>query len=374
MKLLQLNKSQGYIFATLLCLVFLGCAYFFVYLPNNEKRVEEQRFRTLQNIDRNIHQKIDNSISLLNNLLTSYPDDPAYLNSYISNYPREKFIVSPVIIIDSSKKGLLRDSIDSAPTLLMNNATKQITLLLKKKVVIQTRQVVIQGALRFSFKQFIESLLPESVFDEYIVFSKGNTMYESFPSGIGTAKEDSLRNSKNGIGGSYVKDITAGGKDYKLFSQPVNFDSSNEWIVGGLLSKYRYQRERTQLPAGIIMFMVTLVLSIIVVFPWIKLYMMGSKDRLTLLDGASSIMVSILLMSLLFFCFFKYNTPVRSNGSPDSKRTLTEKITKAFYNETAKHYDILQKLDSLRAKNNIKGDIAYLKKPGIGYTNRTPGK
>lgn len=367
MKFLSLNKSQGYIFTTLLGLVFLGFCYFFIYLPNNEKRVEEQRFRTLQNIDRNIHQKIYNTVSLLNNLLIAYAKNPAYVRSYITNYPPDRFVVSPVTTIDP--KGISRDSIDSAPSLLMNDATKQITVVVTKKAVIGNKPVIIQGSVRYSFRQFIEYLLPESVFDEYLVFSKGNVMFESFPSGISSTREDSLLNIKNGIGGSYIKNITAGGKDYKLFLQAVTFDSSNKWVLGGMLSKHRYQKERSQLPAGIIMLMVTVVLSIIVIFPWIKLYMMGSKDRLTLVDGASGIVVSILLMSMLFFCFFKYNTPVRSNGSPDSKRTLTEKITRAFYDETAKYYYILKSYDSLRTKNNITRDIVYMQKPGIAYTD-----
>src|SRR5690349_10734156 len=72
MKFFSFNKSQGAVLATILILIFLGAAYFFIYLPNNEKRIQEQHFRALQNIDRNIHTKIDNSVALLRNLLNAY--------------------------------------------------------------------------------------------------------------------------------------------------------------------------------------------------------------------------------------------------------------------------------------------------------------
>jgi hypothetical protein len=47
--------------------------YLFIYLPpQNEKIIREQRFHVLQDIDKNIHAKIDNSVSLMKNLLAAY--------------------------------------------------------------------------------------------------------------------------------------------------------------------------------------------------------------------------------------------------------------------------------------------------------------
>lgn len=74
MKYFSFNRNHNDVLITLRVVIFWEVAYFFMYVPQNEKRVKEQRFRSLQNIDKNIHSKIDNSVALMNNLLTVYKD------------------------------------------------------------------------------------------------------------------------------------------------------------------------------------------------------------------------------------------------------------------------------------------------------------
>jgi len=82
--------------------------------------------------------------------------------------------------------------------------------------------------MKFSFEQFIKFLLPRDVFDDYVVFSKGKPVYESFPAGISYVKEDSLLGLKNGMGSSGVRSQVISGTAYKMFLQPVGFDANNE--------------------------------------------------------------------------------------------------------------------------------------------------
>jgi hypothetical protein len=44
-------------------------------------------------------------------------------------------------------------------------------------------------------------------------------------------------------------------------------------------------------------------------------------------------MVAMLLMSLLFFTFFRYNVPFRPRDTPACKENLAASITGAFRNE-----------------------------------------
>lgn len=94
-------------------LIMLGSCYFFIYLPANEKTIQAQRFRALQNTDRNIHAKIENSIGLLNNLLNAYQngDDEKKLalNRYIDGYSKTNFtLLKPTAIqsIAAACKGI----------------------------------------------------------------------------------------------------------------------------------------------------------------------------------------------------------------------------------------------------------------------------
>ena len=70
------NRNNAAVLMTLLFVIVLGASYFFIYVPANEKNLQEQRFRSLQNIERNIHAKIENSVALMHNLLNGQIDTP----------------------------------------------------------------------------------------------------------------------------------------------------------------------------------------------------------------------------------------------------------------------------------------------------------
>lgn len=109
-------------------------------------------------------------------------------------------------------------------------------------------------------------------------------------------------------------------------------------MVTGLLSNKNYQQEKNQLPSQAVLTLLTIVFIVIVAYPWIKLYQMGNTDRLTFTDGIATAIVSMLLMSLLFFSFVKYNIVFRPDNNPDSKEILAKQITLAFKNETDSVY------------------------------------
>ena len=353
MKFFAINKNQSAVLATLVALIFLGALYFFIYLPGNERRIQEQRFNALQNIDRNIHTKIENSVALLNSLLTGYQesrgDERLALEKYIAAYPRDKFFLTGPVAIPQAQRGLYNDSLyrDSAYIIRVSNDTREISLTVSKQVAAPNDTTSYRISMKFSFSQFIYFLLPKDVFDEYVIFSKGRPVYESFPTGISYVKEDSLLSVKNGMGSSGVVNQAISGTDYKMFLQPVGFDANNEWVIGGLLTSRHYQSEKTELPTQFILLLATLLLICIVAFPWLKLYQMGSKDRLTISDGIASIFISMLLVSLIFFVFFNYNLPFRPPENKDPKLTLANGIYKAFKSELDTAYQKLLQFDNL---------------------------
>jgi len=343
MKFFSLSKNHVAIMLTLFVVIFFGAIYFFIYIPHNEKDVQAQRFRTLQQIDRNIHGNIDNSIALMNNLLGAYhhrnKGNDAEITRYIRSYSKENFTLSV-------PEGPLKEiPADTGNHIQINNENHEIHLRLFRIF----DSSVYRMEMKFSFNQFTHFLLPENVFDQYIVFSNGHVAYETFPSGI-SYNQDSLLSRTNGIAAATVRNLSIGGTDYKAFLQPVNLTADSMWIVGGLLSAKHYQTERSQLPSSIILLLTTLMLIIVVAFPWIKLYQMGSKDRLTISDGISSIVVSMLLMSLLFFSFFKYNEVFRKEANI-SRIPLATEISQAFLQELDTATKSLYMLDAQVAQN-----------------------
>jgi hypothetical protein len=364
MKYLSFNKNHGAVLITLLFVLFFGALYFFIYVPQNEKRVQEQRFRTLQNVHDNIQAKIFTSVAMMNNLLNE-PVNNQYIE-YLSQQSKDRFTLT---LPGNKSVKKQKDVVDSGYTVAVNNINREITLRVVKKF--NAKDSTSFGMdMKFTFDQFLNALLPQNVFDQYIVFSEGDVVYETFPSGV-TYTSDSLLGKRGGITTSTVKSLNVGGNDYKIFLQPLNFGSTGKWVVSGLLSNQRYQEEKNQLPSNIVLLLLTAVLIIIVAFPWLKLYQMGSKDRLTVSDGVASIVVAMLLMSLLFFSFFKYNVLLRPDISEDSKNTLANEITNTFKSEVDVVYDKLHQIDTLVSNHiDLFTDLHDLNNEGI-YANTT---
>jgi hypothetical protein len=106
MKFFSINKALAPVITTIIVIISLGAVYFFIYLPHNEKTLREQHFRTLKTIDENIHSKVENSVALLNNLIRAYNAqriDTTGINDYISRYPKDKFILTPISKIPQAK-------------------------------------------------------------------------------------------------------------------------------------------------------------------------------------------------------------------------------------------------------------------------------
>lgn len=371
-----INKNQVSLLSTIVILVILASIYFFIYVPDNEKAVQQQRFRALQNIDRNIHSKLENSAALLSNIINKYQygleSDRKEVEKYIDSYPTTNFTLTKLDTINIKNWTVAKDSLDSAYTVNIAENTQKIQLVFSKKDVRYTG-TSLQLGMEITFQQFIRHLLPENVFDQYIIFSSNKPVYESFPSGISELKKDSLFSNHNGIISSSVISQNVGGTDYRLFLQPVQLTANTEWIIAGLLSGQHYQGEKNKLPTAIVLLMVTLLLIIVVTLPWIKLFLMGSKDRLTVTDGISSIFISMLLLSLIFFAFFKYNQPYRESIQEDrAANVLSDAITGAFLKEINKAYKSVVAADALLADDSLeKIDVVNMSRNAIAYSNKT---
>lgn len=367
----SVKRSRTPILVTLLAVILLGAAYIFIYLPDNEKEIRRQAFRTLQNLDKNVHEKIENSTALLNNLLSAYTGNGnnQKLTDYIAAYPTVNFVLSQPVRRPVNTGNILNTAGTSTTNFSVDYVARQFNLSVGNPADGQLNVI----SMKYRFDQFIKPLLPENVFDEYVIFSKGKVVFETFPSGL-SYNEDSLLTAKSGIYASTVRDLPIGGVDYKLFLQPVALNAGNDWVVAGLLTAGRYNQQKSQLPPRIVLLLITIILIISIAFPWIKLYQMGSRDRLTITDGAMTFFVSMLLMSLLFFSFFRYNVPFRPDKTADSKNVLATAIIKSFSNEVKAAYDQLAKFDTMISVNDaLKTDITSLGKNTIGFDNKLAG-
>ena len=354
-KFMSIGKKQVGVIVTLIVLIFLGASYFFIYIPNNEKTVQERRFRCLQTIENNIKAKFSISVVTVNNLLNIYQDKKK-LDSVIRSNNNSKYVYFKLLLKRS----------ENVPRNEVDTIRKQLTIFSTKAFADSTRMGIL-----FDIDPFIKPLLPADVFDNYVVFYKNVKIYETFPSGLSFKVSDSLLEVKNGITGPGIRSLKIGGTDYKVFSQPVNIGAADQVIISGFVAGKKYQKERTQLPLSVILLLLTAGIIIIVSLPWIKLYHIGNREKLTVQDGVASVLIAMLLMSLLFFAFFKYSTYLgfaKKSNPPTSADILANKITDAFRQEVHSAYRLMATADSASANDP---DVSDMDCYGMGSRHDT---
>lgn len=384
-----IGKNQVVVIVTFLTLIMLGVSYFYVYIPANEKVVQERRFRCLQNININIHSKIVNSTWMLNNFLKTFPYDDQ-LQDYLGNYPKNNFTLLPVtcrfegVKIREQLSGRKINWIDSSVVINTSVNTQQLTIYLNKTMALNgpNDTLSMYMGIRYSFDHFIKPLLVPDVFANYIVFncnmsgyskSYDNIVYESFPSGLSYQSKDSLLTFKNKISSAGLRNLNIGGKDYRAFSQPVNLDGKNQLIIVGLVSAKSYDQERKRLPLVVALLLLTLATGTIISLPWIKLYHTGNKDKLTAADGIASVLVSILMMSLTFFVFMYFILFTNTRGKISaSSKSLANAVSNAFITELENAYQTLSHFD-LQSQHYANNDIANLGKSNLKFKSKLPG-
>jgi hypothetical protein len=146
-KYFSISRKQTTIVITIITLAVLGAWYYLVYIPGNEKHLYEQHFRWVQNIDKNIRNKIDASDSLVGNLLKAYVDykkPDSIAEKYIRKYYTRNIPISITTDTSQSKINAASDDVqfslgtDSSMNGLIISAQKlkQIIMGLRKKVCV----------------------------------------------------------------------------------------------------------------------------------------------------------------------------------------------------------------------------------------------
>ena len=315
-------------------------------MPNNEKTVQERHFRSLQNIEGNIYEKIHNSASQLSALLDVSQDQAGQEKEYVEYYKPANF--------SFVEKSEVLDKLNTAGTSVYIEQDSLSVYVIKKGKTGTHRL-----GISYDLSGFISPLLPASLLDDYIVFDAkdGSLIGETFPAGLRYKKADSLLQLKKGIVTPGVHLINVGGNDYMAFAHMATVCKGSDWLIVDLVRANSYNTEKNQLPLALSQLLLTLGIGIVIMLPWIKLFHMGNKDQLTVFDGAATVLISMLLMSLLVLIVFKYSSYLITPAGVDFKKrdSIPSQIITAYNRDLKTADTILTNYDHLPVdkKNNI---------------------
>jgi hypothetical protein len=317
----SLSKKHWIILACLSVLVAFILLYLFVYIPSNEHYINERRFNSLQRIETNIRNKQYNTKQLFESILASYDTGNTEYRSNIREYLQQAF---------TNPKTLVFEDV----VLLQNDSNKQreATFLFIPKnenIEIIGQKGQTQLKMRYSIVSFFYPLISGSAFDEFVVAIDSSVMYESFSSGMSGTRFDSLiRIDKNVVSGNSRR-LKLGGKEYQAYIQTFSLGNKQKGcVLIGLTDFRNYQTERNQLPVNQVIIVFVIGILIMLSLPWIKLFNLGYKDRLTLGDGMGSFIVSMLITSVISLGFAWLAIRYQKHDIKDGLKNISDEIEK----------------------------------------------
>lgn len=342
----------------------VALSYLLVYIPANEKYLNERRFKAIQRVKRNIDEKQLNTFQLIQTLSDTYATDT--LNGEIlRQYLDFRFGPGkdPEFFRATKKRSIsnLKDTLVPETAVYLPNAKaleENISFLLKRV----TRRDTVEFSMNYSAPSFFSPLLPGAGFDEFVILVNRRVMFETFPSGLDNKSFDTLVQVTPKFSAANTKSIKLGGANYQAYIQPFSIGSvQGDALIIGLIHEEKYRAEKEQLPSQKIIWVLTLTILVIILLPWLKLFNMGTRDRLTIWDGALSFVVAMLLVSVIFLGFsilaIRYQPENYRNGLENLADAI-EKQTGSFMSEMKVRLDNYDNL--VRTEPGLRNDIIFL--------------
>jgi len=164
---------------------------------------------------------------------------------------------------------------------------------------------------------------------------------------------DSLLKKPDGFSIMNIRDVKIEGNDYKLFLYPFCLKNSKA-MMAGLLSESRYTSRYESVPIDFITTGAILLLLILITIPLLKVYIIGSHERITNLDLRLIIgtyyIGGFILYFLLLWNFLEGSQIDRNHRSLSR---FTKQINSAFDNEIRLACRQLAKSDSIYNTNAV---------------------
>lgn len=296
--------------------------YWYKFVPSNREELNERGFRTLRQLSTNIATKYDglqqDLLNIYGNNLDCYAMDRKLKDSFIQyvidkiGYDTEKcafywYARDTIAKHDSSQVKECKDEYRFSFTV---PGHEQVSLSMEKylKNILSTRNDLFDSyalVLRPS-KTEAGHKAEFKMSDSAAIRGNYEVIYgTTLLSGSDRLNIDSaLKSEKNGDLSSISK-ATISGKSYNLFVQPFRMHDTEMALVG-LVGEDEYSRANKSVPVGFASALVVIMIVLLTVLPLIKIFFVGSKERICAKDVlkmnlAIYVGTSFLVLILLYF-------------------------------------------------------------------------
>lgn len=375
-------KERGsLLFLVMALVVVVGLATFFYFRTTASADYLTQRnIRFLSRLSQRIESEVNNTESILVN----YAKDPT------NRLKVPEITVIPLAQIEVDPETPACAGPD-APPLWVEGATRVLRRQCTGEYLLEESLFVYRRSLSSWFLPWLES---EFFDDTFLADAAGNVLLQSEETGLrmqwmpplaerGEDEEDAAvePTPRRPRLVSWEEIVRIGGRKYRLFLQPIHLQApaparsdsgeaarTNDWVLGGLVSTARFRSESLALDPTEVLALTLLVLFAVVAWPFVKLWTLGSRDKIVprdvLFQGFSLLigggLVALCLVALAYY--------------PNLKREVDrqlEQIGDRIANSVQKETDsALRQLEVLSQGFSPTGDQikTELLRPGFGIT------
>jgi len=327
-KLYQIIAALGMVF----CLVFY---YYAIYIPDKEETILSQKYRTLNQLKLNIVESLD----AYSNVLNSIQPDAAKItiNSLIQKHVVEDALFDSIIPID--------------------------TLIKTKGWYIENDKFVIPGRLEssqniasmsFLAKVKIEKVLSKftisDAFSGYMFLKDKDVLVSTLSLGMNPNNFLPIVAGKKSIQTSFDTIINFEKKSYRFFYFP--FKNKNETLsLAGLYDNEKFSEEKKSVNSETIAWICLVLIFLLIMLPFIKLQILGKRERLGYEDLLGVSFSGIAFFSIVIIGFLAIYSQIKFNQR-DRLGELQNSIYLSVINEMKTESEFLEEL--INKKNELK--------------------
>ena len=368
------NGARRFSFIILTILVMGGffAYYFFVVVQNNEQLMVARHYRGLFSMANSISNKADdyrnkNANNFLTKITNSDPiseEERSVYQDVNNNFIKSQWIAA----IQNQFQMALVDTLPADDSLI--NHTGDLVFKNDWNFIYYTNK----GTATYKAADFIKPLLRQDLFDEYIVVCDGHLIYQDRKINLEKSDLDQLSSaSKIDVDTvkniSYVKtnqliEVEIGGQRYKLFIQPFQDGKQHNWVIGGLMTTNEYNLTRTHISGNYLLALIFGIIIVILCLPFLKVYLMNSKETFSTEDIIYSFVSFSLiggLLSIGIWNFYSFRI-IDKSQTDDNLSRLSASITNSFVSEVDSAFNLMTAIDNAFNMDSalaMKGDCVF---------------
>ena len=300
--------------------------YGFVYIPSQQRYLNERNIRLLRILGTQIASKVNNFDRAIDNAVQSFRvnDRPlgAGTRELFAEYVRQ-FLPELSVLDEVDEKELLRKSavhdelFDDPPRveIVLDEGTHYLYLFYKLRIDADEKPTYVTFSAKADIEKLVSSdLSSRSEFNTLaIVDFEGRVLAQS-KSGAKLSRFDRLTGTAPAAANAAAKefgtlkatgniaDVTIGGADYKLYVQPIQLSlltqdgkTPEEWALCGLVKVDEFRADSSAIsPTYWVMLIATLAVLCLAI-PLLKLHVLSPRERF---HGTDAVLVAITTFSL----------------------------------------------------------------------------